>query len=292
MSARGAILALVVVCLAGCSGIKLAYNQADSIAAWMADDYFELTGEQKDLFRDHFQRFHGWHRTTQLNEYAALLASVQQRLGAGVKEADVVWGIESLKAQYRAIVARGYADAARVLSTLSDHQVAAARREFEKRNRKFAREWGVGTGPQEQQRLRAKHNLQRLEHWTGALSAAQEARVAAMSRELPLITELRYRDRVRRQQEFLALLEMRKDADAFAPKLRDWLVDFDRTRAPEYEAALTRFVEASAKMYAQVHALLTAEQRAHVDERLKRYITAFRELAQEPGRGAAERRGG
>jgi len=31
MSARSAILALVIVCLAGCSGVKLAYNQADSI---------------------------------------------------------------------------------------------------------------------------------------------------------------------------------------------------------------------------------------------------------------------
>ena len=292
MSARNAILALVIVCLAGCSGVKLAYNQADTIAAWMADDYFELTAEQRDAFRDHFQRFHGWHRSTQLNAYAALLGSVQQRLDAGAKETDVAWAIDSVKAHYRTIVLRGSADAARVLSTLSEQQINGARREFEKRNRKFAREWGIGASPEEQRRLRAKRTLERVEHWTGALSAPQEARVAALSRELPLVTELRYHDRIRRQQEFLSLLEIRKDTAAFAPRLRDWLADWDRTRGPEYEEALTRFVDANARMYLQIYALLTAEQRTHVADRLQRYITAFRELALEGARTAPERRGG
>lgn len=284
MFARGAIVALIIAATAGCSGIKVAYNQADFIAGWMADDYFELTGEQKDIFREHFQRFHAWHRSTQLTEYAAILAQVQQRLNAGFKEADAAWTIASVKTHYRTIVVRGYADAARLLATLSDQQLDAARREFDRRNRKYAREWGVGAGPEEQQRLRAKYNLERVEHWTGSLSAAQEARVVAMSRALPLITDLRHQDRMRRQREFLALLEGRKNVEAFAPKLRDWLADWDRTRTPEYEAALTRFVEASAKTYMEVYALLTPEQRAHVSNRLQRYITAFRELAQETPR--------
>jgi hypothetical protein len=285
---RGAIVALIVATLAGCSSIKIAYNRADFIAAWMADDFFELTGEQKDVFREHFDRFHAWHRSTQLNEYAAMLAQVRERLNAGFKEADVVWTIESAKAHYRAIVARGHADAARVLSTLTDRQLDAARREFDKRNRKYAREWGIGASTDEQQRLRAKYNVERVEHWTGSLSGAQEARVIALSRALPLITDLRYQDRMRRQQEFLALLEGRKNLETFVPRLRDWLADWDRTRTPEYEAALTRFVEASAKTYMEVYAMLTPEQRAHVADRLQRYIAAFRELAQEAQRSALQ----
>jgi hypothetical protein len=290
MWARGAVLALIIAVLAGCSGIKIAYNQADLIAAWMADDYFELTAEQKDAFREHFQRFHAWHRSTQLNQYAALLASTRERLDAGVKEADVVWAIDAIKAQYRTMVARGYADAARLLSTLSDQQLNAARREIDKRNRKNAREWGVGASADEQRHLRAKRNLERIEHWTGPLSAAQEARIVAIGRELPLIADLRQQDRIRRQQEFLALLEKRKNPQVFAPALRDWLADWDRTRAAEYEAALTRFVAASAKMYVEAFALLTPEQRAHVSDRLNRYITTFRELAQETPRTAMDSR--
>ena len=288
MWARGAILALIIACLAGCSGVKIAYNQADLIAAWMADDYFEMTAQQKDAFREHFQRFHGWHRSTQLNEYAMLLASTRERLNAGVKEADVVWAIDAIKVQYRTMVARGYADAARLLSTLSDQQLNAARREFDKRNGKNAREWGVGASADEQRRLRAKRTLERIEHWTGPLNPAQEARIAAMGRDLPLIADLRQQDRIRRQQQFLALLEKRKNPEVFAPALRDWLADWDRTRTPEYETALARFVDASAKMYVAAFALLTSEQRAHIADRLSRYIGAFRELAQETPRTATD----
>ena len=288
MLARGALAALIIACLAGCSGIKIAYNQADLIASWMADDYFDLTGDQKDAFREHFQRFHAWHRSTQLSTYAALLASAQQRVNAGAREADVAWAIEAVKSQYRTVVLHGYADAARILSTLSDRQIASARSEFEKRNRKFAREWGIGAGPDEQRRLRVKRHLERIEHWTGPLSAAQEARIAALSRALPLVTDLRYQDRIRRQKEFLALLEMRKNFDAFAPHLRDWLIDWDRSRPADDEAALDRYIDANAKMYMQVSSLLTPEQRLHALDRLQRYISAFRELAQEAPRTAME----
>ena len=281
MQACVAVLLLILALLPGCSAIKIAYNQADFIAAWMADDYFDLNSDQKEALRGHLDRFHAWHRSTQLAEYAALLESAQKRLDTGVGPADAVWAIDMIKAQYRPLVQRGYADAARVLSTLSEQQLSATRRQFEKNNQKYAKQYGVGTPADEQRRLRAKRNLERIEHWTGPLTPAQEARVAELSRALPLVTDLRQLDRMHRQREFLALLDGRTNVEAFAPKLRDWLINWDRTRTPEYDAALGRFVDASAKMYVEVIALLTAEQRNHISERLQRYITVFRALANE-----------
>ena len=286
------VSALVVALLSGCSTIKIAYNQADSIAAWMADDYFDLNDEQKDAFRDHFQRFHAWHRETQLVRYAALLETAQKRVHAGVSTTDASWAVDAIKAQYRTLVLRGYADAARVLSTLSDQQLEATKRQFVKANRKYANDFGVGAAPDEQRRLRAKRNLERIEHWTGPLSSAQEARIADLSRALPLVTQLRHHDRLRRQREFMALLAERRNLDTFAPKLRDWLLDWDRTRSPEYEVALARFVEASAKMYVEAFQLLTAEQRNHIASRLQRYIAAFRDLAQDTTKTALDEKRG
>jgi hypothetical protein len=43
-------------------------------------------------------------------------------------------------------------------------------------------------------------------------------------------------------------------------------------------------------MYVEAFALLTPEQRAHVSDRLNRYITTFRELAQETPRTAMDSR--
>ncbi len=278
-------LLLATVLLPGCSAIKIVYNQADSVAAWRADDYFDLDSQQKEALGVLLDRFHAWHRETQLAEYADLLETAQKRLHAGVSTQDAAWAIDSIKARYRVLVLRGYADAARVLSTLSDQQIAAAQRRFDKGNRKYAQEYGIGLPPDEQRRLRAKRHIERIEHWTGPLTAAQDARLRDSSRALPLVTELRQLDRVRRQREFLALLAQRK-APTFATTLRDWLLDWDRTRSPDYDAQLTRFVEASARLYVEAFGMLTEAQRAHVSDRLRRYATAFRELARETERTA------
>jgi hypothetical protein len=292
MGLRIAWVLLVSMLLSGCSTFRLAYNQAELIAGWMASDYFDLSAEQKDEFRTHFQRLHAWHRATQLVEYAALLEAAQKRIDGGVQADDVAWAIATIKLQYRPIVERSAADAARLLATLTDQQLATTRREFEKGNRKYARDFGASAPPEEQRRLRLKRNLERIEQWTGPLSAAQEARIATLSNALPLVADLRLDDRMRRQREFLALLEGRKRTEVFQKRLRAWLLDWDRTRSPEYEAALATFVNASGAMYVEVFALLTREQRDNVSARLQRYVVAFRELAREAPRVAADEKRG
>jgi len=281
------ILVLSVLLLSGCSTIKLAYNQADTLAAWMANDYFDLEPAQRDALRPVIDRFHAWHRKDQLPEYAALMEVAAQRFGTGISRADVAWAVDSIKVRYRGMVMRGHADASRVLSTLSDTQIAALRRRFDKLNREYADEYAAGASVEEQRRRRAKRTLDRIEHWTGSLSAAQEARITELSRALPLIVELRQQDRIRRQREFLALLEGRGDLAAFAPRLRDWLLDWERSRSPEYEAAVARLVDASADLYVEVERLLTPEQRQRVLARIQRYAVVFRELAAESPAPAA-----
>lgn len=279
--ARAAFVALLLIALGGCSTIKVVYNQADHIFMWKADDYFDLTAEQKELWRRHVNRLHTWHRATQLADYANLLEAANARLSAGVQEQDVQWAIDALMSRYRTLIERTHDDLAQVLATLNDDQLAAARRQFEKDNRKFARDFGIGQPADEQRRLRAKRNVDRVEHWTGPLSAAQDARLREASRTLPLISELRLNDRMRRQREFLALLQDRKEGPRFAAKLREWLLDWDRTRTPEYASQFDGFVKASARVYVDMFAQLTPEQRRHVSDRLRRYILVFKELAKE-----------
>lgn len=284
-----AIAAAIFVLLgsSGCSTIRLAYNQADHIAAWMADDYFDLTPEQKQAFRSHFQRFHAWHRTTQLTDYANLLEGTQQRIVAGVTPADADWLTEAIHTRLRTMVRHAYKDAASMLAQLSDEQVQAAQKELDRSNRKYVRENGVGASPDEQRRLRARRQLERIEHWTGPLDAAQEAKLRELSRALPLIVEQRYQERIKRQAEFLALLQQRKNIDVFAPRLRDWLLDWERSRSSAYQQEYTQFMQASSRMYISVLHMLTTEQRQHVVAVVQRYQHTFRELAMQSQRQQA-----
>lgn len=276
-----AVVALLAALMPGCSAVKLAYNNADDVVAWMADDYLDLHSEQEEGLRPLLARFHAWHRTTQLREYARLLDTADRRLAAGLAAADVAWAIDAVEERYRILATRLSADAARVLATLSDEQVAHLRRKLDEANRKWSKEHGVAASAEEQKRLRAKRLLERIEHWTGGLSSAQTARLTELTNELPLLTEPSLQFRKRRQHQFVALLESRYEGDAFAARLRAWLLDWDRTRVPEYEGLYARFVEGRTRLYVEGFQLLTPEQRQHVASRLRRYSKAFRELADE-----------
>jgi hypothetical protein len=276
--------ALLAALLPACSAVKLAYNNADEVVAWMVDDYLDLNREQEEGLRPLLARFHAWHRSTQLPEYARLLDAASRRLASGLTEADVAWATEAIEERYRNLVLHAHADAVRVLATLSDEQVAHLRRELDERNREWAKDHGLGTRAEEQRRLRAKRLLERIEHWTGTLSGAQSARLTELIDAMPLITEPSFEFRIRRQREFLALLALRHDANELPKGLRAWLLDWDRTQAPEYGSAYAGFVAGRVRLYVEGYRVLNAEQRQHVADRLQRYSRAFRELSEETPR--------
>ena len=69
------IIALVVlVCLQGCSTIKLGYNNAPSLAYWWLDDYVDFDATQSKQVRDELERLHQWHRATELPKIDSLLS--------------------------------------------------------------------------------------------------------------------------------------------------------------------------------------------------------------------------
>jgi hypothetical protein len=264
--------------LGGCSAIRTVYNQADYIAAWRVDDYFDLSDEQKRVFRAEFARAHAWHRATQLTGYAGLLEAINGRLTRGPQPQDAAWVVDSVKAQSRPLVQHTYRDAAAFLATLSEDQIAAARRRFERDNREFARSHGVGASAETQKRLRAERDLDSIEHWTGPLDREQRTRFAALSEAQPLDAAFRQQDRMRRQREFLALLRERHDA-RFADRLRDWLLDWNANRPADLTAHIEDYQRAHRSMLLAVFAELRPDQRGKVSERLHFYIAVMRDLA-------------
>jgi hypothetical protein len=273
------LIALAML-VGGCSAIRTVYNQADYVAAWRVDDYFDLDDDQKRMFRADFGRVHAWHRATQLNAYAGLLEAMDRRLERGPALEDVAWAVDNVKAQSRQLVLHTYKNAAAFLATLSNEQVAAARHRFERDNREFAREHGVGASAEVQKRLRAKRDLESIEHWAGPLDRDQRARFTTLSEAQPLDATLRHQDRMRRQREFLALLGERHDA-RFAERLRDWLLDWNANRPTDMQARIEDYQQARRRMLLTVFEQLRPEQQRKVSERLQFYITAMRELARD-----------
>ena len=264
----------------GCSLVRLGYGQLDTIAGWLAHDYFDLEPAQREAFARRFERLHSWHRREQLPEYAQFLSETRSRAQRGVNAADILWLIDGMKSRYAVIAARAAPDAADLLAGLSAAQIEHLRREFEDMNRKFLSEnrtrESVAARRQHQQRTA----LKQIREWTGSLNDAQEARISVLLQQVPLTDELRHEDRLRRQREFLALLENRSgDRAAVAQRLRDWLVNWERNRPPEMARAFDESWQRRAEFYAAVDRLLTPEQRTHLLQRLQLYIDDFRQLS-------------
>jgi hypothetical protein len=194
----------------------------------------------------------------------------------------VLWVIEGLKKRYRTVIGRGAEDAAAMLLTVTPAQIESLKRQWERDNRRFARDYRILDSPQEQREARLKRAYKRITDWTGSLSNEQEATIAAIVGEWPLIHRLRYEDRLRRQREFLQLLSQRGDARQFTERVRHWLTNWEERRDPEYARLYEDWEQKQADLYITVSRMLTPQQRVAVLRRIQAYMEDFTRLAQRP----------
>lgn len=273
-------VAVAIASAAGCTMLRLGYSHLDTFAASTADDYFELDPIQKHEFSTRFDRLHAWHRREQLPEYASFLKAADARIQRGVTRDDVVWFLDGLDERYRTIVRRGVDDAVAILVTITPEQLNALQRQWEKDNRKFVREHRLDGSPEDQRGARAKRTLSQIRDWTGALTDEQEQRIIAMSNKPPSIERVRNEERLRRQREFLKIMELRGNREDFAKRLRHWLLNWEEGRTPEQAKLFREAREKRIDIYLASAGMLTPAQRTHLSNRVQGFIGDFTRLAE------------
>lgn len=271
---------LAVLWLAGCSGARLAYNNADSVLRWMADDYFALEGAQAQDFKARLARFHAWHRSEELPRYSALIASAGDQLAEGLSAPKLLWAWENVVARYRRMAAHAAPDLAEVLATLTPAQFERLEKKFAESNAEYAKKHLKGAEA-EQRRRRDKRNLELMREWFGDLSDKQEAQLKSASARLPLLYALRLENRQRRQRELVALLKAYRAPAELEPRLRQWLTEWEPGATPEYRRVSQLHRELYIRMLLQLDRSLTPPQRAHAVARLAEYAELFASLAGE-----------
>mgnify|MGYP006278692509 FL=1 len=209
-------LLLALLLLPACSAVRVAYNQADNLLAWMAHDYFDLEPLQKQEFNTRIDALLAWHRAEQLPDYARFLGEIKKRTERTATRDDALWLLDGAKARYRVLAAKGTPDAVDILASLTPENIKALQKQFDKVNKKFSDEYKLTATQEERRRARLERTLKRIREWTGPLTPAQEARITALNDTIPYTDHLRQQDRQRRQKEFLALLEHRANKAEFA----------------------------------------------------------------------------
>jgi len=275
-----ALLLLAVASLAGCSGARLAYNNADIVVRWMADDYFALEGPQEEDFKARLAGFHAWHRSEELPRYSVLMTSAGDKLADGLTAPELLWAWENVKGRYRRMAAHAAPELAAVLATLTPTQFDRLDKKFAESDAEYAKKYLKG-GEAEQRKRRDKRNLELMREWFGDLSDEQEAQLKISSAKLPLLYELRLQNRERRQGEFVALLKAYRSPAELEPRLKHWLTEWDEGASAEYRRLSELHRELYIQMLLELDRGLTPAQRVHAVTRFYEYAEIFKALAEQ-----------
>jgi uncharacterized protein DUF6279 len=266
---------LAALCLTACSGLKLAYQNADTYLRFQADKYFAFQDDASLELDRRIAAFLDWHRAEALPQYAKASEEASRRMLRGIKREDLEWAYDVFRGHARGTLRRAGREMAPLLDALSAGQIARLEQRLADENRKFAREQLQGTVEERSER-RYRRNLKRLEEWFGPLSAEQAERVRGYALT-PTDSELHDRDRKRRQAEFVAILRAR----AARQRLAEWAADWDGGRDPAYAQAARQLREAYFDLLLDLDRSLTPQQRQHAARRMSEYAATFASLAQQ-----------
>jgi hypothetical protein len=264
--------------LAGCTALRLAYDNADTYLLFRANGYLDLDAKGSDELDERIDEFFAWHRRTALPQYARLSEEAAKRVTRGLSRDDLVWGYDSLVAHARQSLRFAAERVAPLLDRLTPQQVAHMEKRFAEDNRKFAREYLRGSEAERRKR-RARRLEERLEDWVGNLSSVQAAKVRQFSEHTPLYDELRAKDRQRMQAEFVDMIRKRETQK----RLPDWIANWERGRDPAHAATSERFRQEYLALLLEIDKTLTPEQRNRAAATLRRYAEDFRVLARRAG---------
>ena len=279
-----ALLALAVA-LTGCGlAVKLGYNQGSPLAFRWLDSYVDFDDAQSLRVRTALDEWFVWHRRTQLDDYADLLARAQSELpGPATPERMCFWGRE-IRARLEAGLERAAPTLAEVMPTLTPQQIANIEKRYAEKNEAYRDDF-LDRVPAKRHKAAVKREVERAELLYGGLDDAQREFVARSVARSPWNGEIAYSELVHRQQDVLAMLRRlaanrlgRTEADA---EIRAYAQRLERSPREDYRRYAERLAEHNCGFAAALHNLTSVEQRRAAARKLKDYEGDLRALAAE-----------
>lgn len=272
------ILVFALFCC-GCSTAGVAYRHGDWYLQHKINGYTTFNSRQKETIRQEVSNYMLWHHKEALPEYIIFLQNLN-----GVAQYDGPLQVEEsaqlrnhLHSLYIKTLMPAIPPTAKLLSDLDNMQIHGLDRTFAEDIQRQKEELLDGNHDEALDR-RASKTIDFLEWLAGNLSSEQEHRVREMSRRLPFVSHIIIQHREANQGRLIALLNGHADQERIAEFLSSWVLTPDATRTPQQQRIIHSFEIASDEMVAQIHGLLTEQQKEHMNKMIKSYIEDMRSL--------------
>jgi Family of unknown function (DUF6279) len=289
-------LPLIMSCLVAtsCSTVLFGYDAVPPLAKYQLNRYFDLNSTQQDVVERQLDDIFDWHRKTQLKEYSSFINQITDKLKANeaISVADVQkWRLISVGAWLPVAnkISRPFTELA---LTLTPAQIEHMKRRFAKSNAdmrddyvKVNEKGGTNnsqTGQIAREKARAIRIEKRGEFFFDDLTEAQLKLVAKRAAQSPDAELAWYNERVRRQQDFIGLLDTirakKMDANQAEPLMREYLRAVWEPKDEKNARLIVESAKAGDETIAQMYAIATAEQKAFAIKKLRGYATDFDKL--------------
>ena len=274
--------AVLAVGLAGCSTIKVAYNNSPELAYWWLDGYLDFDSTQSARVREELDRLLAWHRRAELPQWLSLLQRAQALAPNDSSPAQACELGEAMRTRLLALTEHAEPAAAELAMSLGPAQLAQLQQKYARLNADYRSEW-LAKSPEEQQKKRYERWVDRSEDFYGNLNDAQKKAMRQMLAESVFNPALFDAERRRRQGVMLSTLRaIGADSGASPAEARAALHAYVRTvvEAPpgrwhEQQQALW---QEGCRNFAKLHNMTSPGQREQAVRRLREYETDLREL--------------
>lgn len=274
----------VLLLLSGCSAVRIGYDQAPTLAWWWLDGYFDFNAAQEPQVKAALQQWFDWHRSTQLADYAELLAAAQVQVLQPATPQQVCRWAELLRARLATAVDHGVPIAAGLLPTLRTENLAQLQRRFAKVNHEFERNFLQP--PEERAQASVERTVERAQRLYGLLDARQRELVAAGVAASPFDPVAWYAERRALQAQTLTTLQRatasapaRSEREANLAGVRSVAERWLRAPPGAYRDYQQRLTDYNCSFIAQLHNSTTPAQRQAARERLQGWEQDLRALA-------------
>lgn len=284
---RALAVLLLALLVAGCTALKLTYNNLDWIAEWQLGKFVDLEPRQKALFDDRFRSFWSWHRGTQLTLYVQDLRDLgglaERPLTAEQVDRWMRRGQEHMARSMQGAVP----DLTRLLVTFDDSQVQELLDNLAERRGKSLEESQDLT--HEELLERAEEQMVRnLKRWIGALTREQKRRVRDWTHERQYAGTIWHQYQEAWAAAFTEVLRHRREPD-FEERLRAF---FDGGKVPyrdEMEKVRVHNRAVLVGLLADLSAMLTPQQRQIFRQRVNDLARDLEDLRADESQAALPR---
>lgn len=277
----GVLLVLIGPMLTGCSALRLGYNNGSQLAWWWLDGYVDFSSEQAPAAKKAIDRWFDWHRSTQLPDYVATLASLQVQVLEPTTPALACAWQDRLRSRLDPAIDRAITEFADLLPGLGEAQFSHLEQRYAKGNAEMRDDF-LQPDPAERQKESVKRTVKRAEQLYGKLDEVQLKLIQAGVAASPFSPDTWVAERQRRQVDTLRTLRRlvadKADRDTRVAALRALAARTERSPQAEYRAYQVRLIDYNCGLAAQIHNATTALQRRYARDTLKGWEDDLRSL--------------